>query len=45
MRHKLLIEPGDMVKFIIRGVRSEVMLLAALDKIKDKILMVSLVAS
>lgn len=41
MRHKLLIEPGDMVKFIIRGVRSEAMLLAAL----DKILMVSLVAS
>ena len=44
MRHKLLIEPADMVKFIIRGVHSEVMLLAALDKIKDKILMVSLVA-
>lgn len=44
MRHKLLIEPGDMVKFIIRGVCSEVMLLAALDKIEDKILIVSLVA-
>ena len=45
MRHKLLIEPGDMVKIITRGVHSEVMLLAALDKIEDKILMVSLVAS